>query len=167
MLNKALLTLLLASCTVSLTAQEAIPLFDKLKDLKLLRSTRADVVRILGTPSGSSSEYLPKYRLAEGAVSVEYSRGLCASVKNGGWDVAAFTLTRIFFEPSKPLTPKQLGFHLSSFIKNEIDDVPGAFSYENERMGINFTLKRSGHVESIEIYPTPEHDELACKGPQY
>lgn len=89
------------------------------------------------------------------------------SLKNGGWDVAAFTLTRIFFEPSKPLTPKQLGFHLSSFIKNEIDDVPERSPMRMSEWASTSPLKRSGHVESIEIYPTPEHDELACKGPQY
>ncbi len=129
-----------------------------------MSSTRDDVIRIFGQPKDSTFQYYKSYDLKEGKVEIEYSRGLCGDKKKEGWNVPEFTVTRIFFNFTKPINPKNFPISSTEFRKYPISDVPDAFTFENEEEGINYFMTSTGKIADIEFYPSNKYDYLFCDG---
>lgn len=136
--------------------------FRKIKSIDVLISTRKDIIKLFEEPKNSNYPYFESYQLKEGKMNVEYSKGFCNGEKKDAWNVTEFTVTRIFFTPNRPVTPEMLGINPTEFHKYEIEDVPGAFEYENDETGIDFTLKTTGKIEIIVFNPQKKYDNLYC-----
>ena len=166
---KLLAVLSLVLAFQSITFAQEPEWFQKVKQLRLLSSTYEDAVRILGTPSdGTSERELSEYfDLKEGRVFVAFENGKCVisslSGKPTGWLVPAWTVVTVGFEPAVPMTKKDLPFKIKGFRKYESSDVRGAFSYENERDGLSFFVKRNGNIEDVSFNPPSSMDHLLCK----
>lgn len=156
------LFVLMLTLSYSIFAQE-YEWFRKIKSIIVISSTREDVIKVFGQPKDVTRKYNVSYNLTEGKMDVEYSTGLCGLNKKKGWNVPEFTVTRIFFFPSKPFIPKELGVDLTEFRKYEVSDVPGSFEYENEEIGIDYSVTTKGKIEGIEFYPPSKYDYLYCK----
>ena len=155
--------LILAVFDFSVSAQES-EVLSKLKKINLLKSTRDDIIRVFGEPEISTYPYFKSYSLKDGKVDIEYSTGLCGNKNKDGWNVPEFTVTRIFFDFKKPPNPKKyLNIHSKDFRKYPIKDVPGAFIYENEKIGIDYSITRKGKIESVTFYPAQKYDHLYCE----
>lgn len=70
-----------------------------------------------------------------------------------GWKVPKYTAISVSFSPRRKIKPKELGLDLRYFKKTEIYDVPEAFSFENEDLGIDFVVNRNGFVEDFGFLP--------------
>lgn len=136
---------------------------EKLKDIALMTSTRSDIERVFGYPENPSLKHNSVYRLKEGKLDIEYSRGKCSENEMKGWDVSELTVTRMFFFPKIALVLTDLGLNFTGFRKFPSTDVPGAFGYRNEEAGIDIDVTSKGKIEAIEFYPGKRYEDLYCK----
>lgn len=143
--------------------------FAKMLEVKLLEHNYADVLRILGQPNdGTSEPELSEYFNApEGRYFVYFSSGLCVTPDYSGgepigWKVPQYTAISISFTLTKKIKPKKLGLDLRPFRKYEISDVPGAFIFENDHLGIEVGVKRNGFVEIVSFQPPKSKVHLHC-----
>lgn len=153
---------LILTLNCSVFAQEP-EWFKNIKNIVVMSSTREDVTKLFGQPENSNSQYFKYYDLKEGKLSVEYSRGLCSDEKKEGWNVPEFTVTRIFFDFYKPVNSKKLPIDSTGFRKYPIKDVSGAFIYESDEKGIDYSVTSEGKIESITFYPSNKYDHLFCE----
>ncbi len=163
------LSLSLLLLTVSYGCAQELEWLTKMRTVKLLEHSYHDVIGILGTPEDGSSEpeLAEKFTAKNGSYFVVFSSGLCVVTDYSGgrpigWKVLQFTAITISFTAKKKIKPKNLGLDLSAFKKFEIDDVPGAFTYENDEMGIEFGVRRNGFVEILGLNPPAKFDHLHC-----
>jgi hypothetical protein len=102
-----------------------------------LKSSRADVERLLGPPSGP----LATYYLPDVTVDFWYSNCRCGDkCKDDNWNVPPDTVTGIYVDVKGIVRLTDLGLDLSQFKKSRLaDDVPGSFIYDNAKEG--FTIE--------------------------
>lgn len=134
-----------------------------LESVRLLESTRLEIENTFGRPENPTRKYHVVYRLGEGRLSIEYSQGLCSEAKVKGWDVPVLTVTRLFFFPRVSMRLEDLKMDFSGFRKSGPRDVPGAYGYGNDELGIDIDVGREGRIEAIEFYPPKKYDDLRCK----
>jgi len=122
-----------------------------------LKSTRAEVDRLLGPAKGS---YAVSYQIKEGGLFIEYSSGPCRAGE-GGWNVPKDVVISFSFSPkhkkrvaSFRLDPKK--------VRKVIDQhVPQVYYYINDEDGITYTIQE-GRVDSIDYDPPKKYDGLYC-----
>ncbi len=157
------LVLPLLLLNIPLFAQEA-SLVKKMKSIEILKATRIDIERIFGRPEHSESPYYHTFKFREGTMNVEYAAGPCNVTKRKGWNVPEFTVTSLFLTLSKHLSAQELGLSSIGFRKYPIKDVPGAFVFENEAAGMEYTLTSKRYIESVSFSPKKKYDDLYCEG---
>src|SRR5437879_13417796 len=82
-----------------------------------LKSSRADVERLLGQPSGP----LPTYYLSDSSVTFWYAHCRCGDkCKNDDWNVPPDTVTGIYVEVKGVVRLADFGLDLSQFIKTRL-----------------------------------------------
>jgi hypothetical protein len=135
----------------------------RVKNIKIFKTTKDDVIRVFGITSPMSNEHHQIFELEEGQLVVDYSFGDCKSNIRNEWDVAEFVVTAFAFTPSKAVDLDDLGLESMSFKKFPVYDVPGAYYCENIEMGISYGLNRKGKVEILEFYPPAADNYLFCK----
>lgn len=119
-----------------------------------LKSTRADVERILGRPSKKS---VNAYYFSEESVLIRYSEHQCAE-----GDVAPDPVLYISINPKvkRPLT--ELNLDLAKYQKKPGDfDVLDHFYYVNEEEGLTLSV-RSGIVQEYIYGPTAKDNLHRC-----
>ncbi|MGB7208365.1 MAG: hypothetical protein WBD27_06885 [Pyrinomonadaceae bacterium] len=153
---------------IALNAQD-LKWMKKIKQVRLFSHSYDDVIRIMGKPiDGSDQRELSEYfDIDEGRVFVEFASGLCVVTpysegKPIGWKVPEWTAISMSFTPNKPFNPRKLTFDTSGFRKYPVSDVPGAFVYENDEIGIDFSVTRKGKVGNVGFYPSSKFDHLRC-----
>lgn len=122
-----------------------------------LRSTRADVERLLGPPeSGPGGVYA-----TEGErVSVTYSRRPC----DYGWRVPPDTVISFFVHPKKPPKLSDLGLDEKRYERRRDLHVETIYYYIDPRDGINYTVDSAGGVvTAVEHYPSLKDKALLCQ----
>src|SRR5882672_2687108 len=77
-----------------------------------LKSTRADVERMLGSTKGA---YFAIYQLKEGNIFIEYSSGPCRPERKGGWNVPEDVVIRVSFSPKHKKKIADLKLDLKKF----------------------------------------------------
>lgn len=147
--------------TGSVSAQQP-DWFKKIRAIKLLEASRADVIKLFGESKDDINDYNPQYQLIEGEMNIEYSRGLCGPDNKIGWNVPEYTVTRIFFFPSIRIKPNSLRLKLTEFRKYEVSDSPGFFVYESDKLGLYFNVKKDGSISSFEFRPSDKYNNLFC-----
>lgn len=144
----------------------------KLRNLKVLESTRSDVERqFRGAKVIDVSNMLEKGRIVgkyfryetdEGLLNVDYSGGTCSELRSPlGYDVVSGTVTQLRFKPTKPVKSSVLKFSLDSFLKQPVKDVPGLTSFLNPVDGIKLTLFK-GKLTAITFDPPAKFVGLEC-----
>ena len=123
-----------------------------------LRSTRADVLRILGKPS--RSDYI--YDFDEGTVRIMYARQRCEQGVPSGWgnwNVAPDTVINIWVEVDFPV--KNLKIRDLHKYKWYTDDSLTTY-YRLPAQGLEYEVQNQ-RVISITYGPTARDKELMCK----
>lgn len=133
-----------------------------LESIRLLESTRLEIENTFGPPTNPSYKYHSVYKLGEGRLSIEYSQGRCNEAKVKGWDVPELTVTRLFFFPRVSIRLEDLKMDFNGFQKSGPRDVPGAYGYGNDELGIDIDVNRKGEIEAIEFFPSKKYDKLRC-----
>jgi len=109
-----------------------------------LRSTRADVARLLGKPN-----QLGRYEVKGEKADIIYSDGPCKGLylslerTNCKCLVPKDTVLSIYVEPDQPLKFSKLGIDKSKFTRTAIVVGNGMFSYSNVTEGIVYTVHES------------------------
>ncbi|SRR5258706_10501519 len=124
-----------------------------------LKSTRVDVERLLGPPTGD----LPTYYLSDSTVDFQYAKCRCGDkCKMDGWNVPPDTVTVIRVGMKGVVKLADLKINLTHFKRWQSDeDVPGSYIYKNEEDG--FAIEVGGEYVSALIYTAREADDrLRC-----
>ena len=124
-----------------------------------LRSTRADVERLLGPPeSGSGSAYA-----TEGErVSITYSSRPC----DYGWRVPPDTVISFFVYPKKPPKLSDLNLDEKKYERRRSYHVETTHYYIDLEAGINYTVESPGdRVTGVEYYPPLRGEAPRCQPP--
>lgn len=121
-----------------------------------LRSTRADVIRLLGAPNVDGKYYeIDNYTLY-----IDYSDGPCEKGKSG-WNVPRDTVVRISLAPTKDLKYGDLKIDRKKYKKSKDGELPEIIYYTNDAEGITISV-RGGEVRNIYYNPTSKDDYLRC-----
>ena len=125
-----------------------------------LRSTRSDVLRILGEPNSKSDRYL----IDDEEADILYSRGSCLS----GWNVPSDTVLRISvtFKQSSKLS--NLKIDLDKYVRIRDPFVTTHVFYTNREEGVRYEvyegLNEKGTVLEVYYEPTSKDETLfRCK----
>jgi len=124
-----------------------------------LKSSRADVERLLGQPTGP----LPTYYLSDNTVAFWYSHCRCGDkCKDDGWNVPVDTVVSIRVDLKGVVRLADLGLDLTQFKKLPgDDDVPASFVYSNAEEGL--AIEGGGEYASALIYgPRLKDNHLRC-----
>lgn len=126
------------------------------RGIEPLRSTRADVERLLGRPETEAGSV---YATAGERVSVSYSSRPC----DYGWQVAPGTVISLFVYPKQP--PKLADLKLDEKKHEARKDLHLAIVYYmDSEAGINYTVdSTTGLVTGVEYYPPLKSKATRCQ----
>lgn len=145
---------LFASCSQKAEAWKAIV---------PLRSTRADVERLLGPPSDPCTS-LCRHEMKNEVVFARYSGQPCDNDEQNRWRVPPNTLIELTVNLEE--TPKLSGLKLKlkKFTKTLDPELHGYSTYENQDQGISYAVSADGRVYSVHRFATTKDDKaLACQ----
>jgi hypothetical protein len=142
---------------------QSLPELEKVKEIKLLESTRDDVRRILG-------EYFKKpdsddtFETSNAEIEVSYSAGKCKieDKEPEGWDVVEGKVAQIKITPKRKTLLKNLNLNLSKFKRENTYtnyNVPKA--YHRKDLGI-LMITNEGEVREIFVEPSKKYYPLLC-----
>ncbi len=77
-LTLTLALILLLSGVVSSQKREV---FEKIRQIKVLKSTREDVLQLLGRPTNDETNDIWSYRVEAGEIDISFTNGKCISVR--------------------------------------------------------------------------------------
>jgi hypothetical protein len=128
----------------------------------ILRSTRADVEKIMG--KGEEHASIVYYPIKDGSLHVEYSDGPCKPGQFRGWKVPEGTAIELVYTPFKsPPTFSSLHVDLAKFrTVRESPDVPDLITYKNDDEGVAYTVQLDGTVSEIRYFPSAKYDKIRC-----
>ncbi len=120
-----------------------------------LQSTRQDVERLLGVPSG---DY---YDLKNEIVYIDFSSGTCQGAGPDSYKVAVDTVTRIMvITKAEPLLDS-LGFDISKYKKDVDGDIQEHVFYNNEEAGESIETF-DNRIQSITYSPLASESSSRC-----
>jgi hypothetical protein len=130
-----------------------------------LRSTRADVERILGSPTPYSKALdAADYRTENERVFVLYSTGSCDIKPSNGWNVPRGKVIRISVEPNVKPKFADLKLDESKYEKVRDPEVRYLTYYTNEEQGISIEVNTDkGVVTTFRYSPTSKDNHLRCQ----
>ena len=129
------------------------------KGLVPLRSTRADVEKMLGAPTeviGKSHSY----KLKTENVSFTYAKGNCSGADND-WNLPAGTILEIDVTPQTALSASDAGLDLSKFWKANTDDAELSM-FKNADLGVTVRTKGNSNVVNIKYGAASSDAVKAC-----
>lgn len=143
-------------------AKSPLPELEKVKEIKLLESTRDDVKEILAGyehDAEDDDDYEQYFSTEKAKVTLTFAKGDCSD-EAAYWNVAEWTVTKIKIEPEDAL--KSENFDFSNF-KKEIEDEesPESYTYHDEKAGIAFVIDED-EVEKIFLYPPKSKNSRLC-----
>jgi len=132
------------------------------KEIVVLRSTRADVERIMG--KAEEHALIVYYPLKEGSLQIEYSDGVCKTGQYRAWSVPEGTVIEVVYNPFKnPPSFSSLKLDLTKFrIVRESPDVPDLLTHIQDDKGIAYTIEPDGELHDIRYFPPSRYDHLRC-----
>lgn len=125
-----------------------------------LRSTRADVERLLGSPTEPHGF---TYETSNERVTVLYSGGLCGKAGSEVWNVPRDTVTSITVQPKTKLLVSDLQLDRSKYKKVSDPLIADVVYYSNVEEGVNVETRAYEEVViSITYTPAAKDDYLRC-----
>jgi hypothetical protein len=127
------------------------------RGLAPLRSTRADVERLLGRPESESGSV---YVTDGERVSVTYSRRPC----DYGWQVSPDTVISFFVHPKQPPALADLKLDEKKYERRRDLHIEHVYYYIDREAGINYTFDSvKGLVTGVEYYPPLKSKARRCQ----
>ncbi len=146
-------------CLFMLVAFSQTTTAQKWRGIVPLRSTRADVERLLGSNVKSGGVV---YELEDENVSVVYSSGLCTPEKPRGWNVPKDTVVSFTVAPRVKPRLADMKLNLRDFKRTE---EPGnAVHYSNKKTGVSFDVE-DGFLIITYYNPPAKYCHLYCDEP--
>lgn len=121
-----------------------------------LHSTRSDVERLLGAPTGECKCF---YETGNESIKVTYAEGPCVGYPSG-WNVSHDTVLKINVRSVRPRAFSDLELTLDSFSK-AADDTFRRY-YSNRVEGIEYTVSGQGIVDRVSYIPSSNDTHLRC-----
>lgn len=134
------------------------------RGLTPLRSTRADVERLLGQAKDSVDQTLI-YRTPSGTVHVLYSEGPCKRNGFGQWRVPADTVIQVRVYPENTTLLGDLHVDVSKYRRRPDPNIPHWLFYLNDADGLTIQTKLEDEREEVMIVtygPTDKDAHLHC-----
>jgi hypothetical protein len=137
------------------------------KRLKILQSTRKDVLKTLGHPSSMSRNGRAyHYDNDKEKIYLSFASGKCTKSDFQEWKVAKNTLVRIIIQPQKKMLLSETKFDLKTFEKSEPDrqyriiyiSKDSSIQIETYSDGIN-----AEEITNITYLPSRDKFDLRCK----
>lgn len=121
-----------------------------------LRSTRADVERLLGKPEPGTQGV---FKTTNEVVRVTYARIEC----DYGWKVKPDTVVSLMIQPQSPLKVTDLKLQTKKYEKRRDLNQQNVYYYISAKDGINYTVDEGPEVvTAIEYYPTTRDNRMKC-----
>jgi hypothetical protein len=129
-----------------------------------LSSSRADVERLLGTPTINQVD-LAVYNNEKEKVSIEYSKGPC-TVEFSPWNVPKDTVISIWVTPMSYVRFAELKLDHTKLKKLRDEHVGTIMHYIGEEEGVEYQVdENKGTVIVIKYLPTAAEEPLRCPEP--
>ena len=130
-----------------------------------LRSTRADVERILGPPERNISRYSALYRTSTETVMIQYAEGLPCGIgeKYSQWRVPRDTVENLLVTPLQTLHISDLKIDESKYEKQQGGHRREDVYYINEQTGESLRVFMD-EVQEISYVPGTSAKDLRCPG---
>lgn len=151
---------------------QSLPELEKVKEIKLLESTRDDVRRILAKyklqkienyvfqPRGGTI-YKDLFISDKAWIWIEYSGGNC-NEKFEYWDTDVWKVTGVDIDFQKEIAIKNTAFILSSYKKEKTySNIPNHHTYYNKDDGIGIEVEK-GFISKISLIPARTKNYLLC-----
>ncbi|HBB89877.1 MAG TPA: hypothetical protein DC047_19915 [Blastocatellia bacterium] len=121
-----------------------------------LRSTRANVEALLGTPQTGTRNV---YKTETETVTVAYAETPCTY----GWQVPIDTVISLLVSPKNPLKLADVKLDESKYEKRKDNHLENVYYYVNQNEGINWTVDTGqGIATTFEYYPSDKDAPLKC-----
>jgi hypothetical protein len=134
------------------------------RGIKPLRSTRADVERVLGKPRANRIDWAA-YDFETEEVSIEYSKGPC-SVEFSPWNVPLGTVLSVWVTPMLDLKVSDLDLNSRNFRRTRDSHVASIVHYLDEPDGIEYEVHETrGVVVLIKYLPSAADKIMRCPEP--
>jgi hypothetical protein len=148
---------------LSILLVSTVPTFAKSwRGLEPLHATRADVLRLLGTPKDERSPYEWEYEFPEEWVRIYFSTGApCEEGLPSGWKLPKDIVINIDVNPSAPQKLSDVLIAGKEYDRVQTAHTPGLNYYIDPDDGIRFT-DQNGHVTSITYGPTIKDKDYRC-----
>jgi hypothetical protein len=125
-----------------------------------LHSTRADVERLLGTPSGFCN---CQYKTNLENVRIDYSIERCGKGELNDLDVSPDSVLGITINPEEKRPFCELGLDTSKLQKTEDPELRGYVAYTNNEEGIEYYVTSDGRLYEIRYFGTlKDRTRLRC-----
>lgn len=148
---------IIAGPLLALTLASPPPPAKEWRGITPLRSTRADVERLLGRPESESGG---TYATEGERVLVTYSRRPC----DHGWRVPVDTVISFFVHPKKPPKFSDLKLDVKRYERRRDYHVETIHYYIDPEAGINYTVESPGDlVTGVEYYAPLRDEALRCQ----
>lgn len=130
-----------------------------------LKSTRADVEKILGKPTPDSiARHAAAYKTKNERVSVLFSTGPCNVKPSNGWNIPELTVISIMVEPDTKPKFTDFKFDEHRFEKRPDPKILDATHYTNENDGISIEVDETdGSIAYFRYFPASKNYDLKCK----
>ena len=150
-------------------AQTPREILDKVRQIKLLQSNRADVKRLLkGLEYEQGDDFDDRFSSPDTEIGIQYSSGECATDAYDDWDKSkiwksgSWLVTLVRIEFSDPVEFKQLGVNVRGLKQDRrYDDDLHSFVLFNMSSGIAFELYKDG-VNRISLFPGSGSSKQLC-----
>lgn len=153
----------LMSCSL-VSAQSPLAELDKVKKIKLLESTRDDVLKILADYKldiSDNSGYYQSFSNDKAYITTRYADGNCADDLED-WNVPEWKVTSIEISPKNEIQIEDSGIDFSKLTKERhYANYPDSYVYHDRDSGMAFEVNEN-KIQSIVLFPPKENISLLC-----
>lgn len=148
------------SCLCAALLTTTLTAFQGWRGIVPLRSTRADVEKLLGPPADSGNKFTSVYQLENETVVIDYEDDEPCTAP-GGWRVPRGTVTSVTITPKTRLRFSDLKIDEGKYNKTDGGHRPEDTIYTNDESGERITVYR-GDVTLIAYGPTAGDSRRRC-----
>jgi len=154
-------------CASATQAQPPIAEWQKITKIKLLETTRDEVVALLAPTSFSSSrnDYAEYFYAEDSVVQVRYSNGTCSG-EFEEWNTPEGTVTEVVVRPKAPIPAGEIGIDYSGFRKERTDPQRKSVYVRYDKDSGRAVSVFSGRIDSIYLFPSRQNYARLCNNAQ-
>ena len=155
------LTLVLTFAGYFVQSRNTVGPAPKWKQIRLMRSTRTEVEKLLGRSKYRG--YFASYKVDGGLLRIEYYPFNSCGQSGADFRVRRWTVVEITYEPDDPPMQADLNLDLKKLRKVAVTgDVLGVISYVNDEDGVDYMF-HDETLNNMRYFPGKRYDYLRCK----